>query len=247
MDKSADEEMAGRARKPYDFEAFSQSLDVSRETLAALKRYGALLEEWQGKFNLVSPKTIPGMWHRHFLDSVQILDLVDKKRPVWLDFGSGAGFPGMVAAILLQERGGGTVHLVESIGKKCRFLREVVKETIGQDGSVEVIIHQDRLEQMDAFEADVISARAVTSLDKLCGYAHRFQGPETICLFPKGQDVERELTEASKCWNIDLDKYPSTTDPRGVILRLNHLSPKDKKSGRKDSPKHPPKSRQRQR
>ena len=226
-------DVGGRALEPYSFEEFSRSLDVSRETLQALKRYGELLEEWQGRFNLVGPKTLPDMWRRHFLDSSQLLQYVDVKAPIWLDFGSGAGFPGLVMAILLRERGGGVVHLVESTGKKCRFLEEVAKETIGSDGGVEVHVHPERLEQMEAFEADVISARAVSALDNLCHYAHRFYGPNTICLFPKGQDVDQELTNASKYWNIDLDKYSSTTDPNGVILRLNHLSPKDKKSGSK--------------
>lgn len=183
------------------------------------------------------------MWHRHFLDSAQLLHYVDTRDPVWLDFGSGAGFPGLVVAILLKEQGGGTVHLVESTGKKCRFLREVVDEAIGQVEGVEIHIHHERLEQMETFEADVISARAVSGLDNLCHYAYRFCGPKTTCLFLKGQDVDRELTDASKYWNIDLDKYPSTTDPHGVILRLNRLSPKDKKSGSKRSSRVPAQGR----
>lgn len=224
--------MTGRARKPYSFEELSRDLDVSRETLRALRTYGDLLAEWQKKFNLVGARTIPDMWHRHFLDSAQILDYAPKKNPIWLDFGSGAGFPGLVVAILLRERGGGTVHLVESVGKKARFLREVAGQTIGSDSGVEVHVHQERVEEMDQFTADVISARAVTSLDKLLRYANRFSGPESLFLFPKGQDVDEELTEAAKYWNIDLDKYSSKTDPRAVILCINRLS---RKSGSRDS------------
>lgn len=219
--------MAGRAREPYSFDDLSRDLNVSRETLSALKLYGDLLIEWQAKFNLVSAKTIPDMWHRHFLDSAQILDRASKKNPVWLDFGSGAGFPGLVVAILLRERGGGTVHVVESIGKKARFLQEVVDRTIGPESGVEVHVHRERVEKMAPFEVDVISARACASLDKLLGYGQRFAGPDSIFLFPKGQDVDQELTEAAKYWNIDLDKYSSQTDPLAVILRINRLSRRD--------------------
>lgn len=223
--------MAGRARKPYTFDHLARDLNVSRETLSALNLYGDLLTEWQGRFNLVSAGTIPDMWHRHFLDSAQILDHTDKRDPVWLDFGSGAGFPGLVVAILLRERGGGTVHLVESTGKKARFLQEVVNRTIYEEGSVEVHVHNGRVEEMEAFQADVISARAVASLDRLLVYGHRFMGPESLLLLLKGQDVDQELTVASKYWNIDLDKYSSLTDPDGVILRINHLS---RRGGSKD-------------
>ena len=225
--ESLTESTAGRARKPYSFDDLSRDLNVSRETLSALKLYGDLLIEWQNKFNLVSAKTIPDMWHRHFLDSAQILKYVGKKDPIWLDFGSGAGFPGLVVAILLRETGGGTVHVVESTGKKARFLQEVVDLTIGTGTGVEVHVHQERVEKMSPFVADVISARACASLDKLFGYGHRFSGPESIFLFPKGQDVDQELTAAAKYWNVDLDKYSSVTDPLAVILRINRLSRKD--------------------
>lgn len=221
------ESMAGRALKPYSFEDLSRDLNVSRETLSALKLYGDLLIEWQSKFNLVSAKTIPDMWHRHFLDSAQILKYVEKKDPIWLDFGSGAGFPGLVVAILLRERGGGTVHVVESTGKKARFLQEVVNCAVGTETGVEVHVHQERVEKMPRLEVDVISARACASLDKLFGYGHRFAGPESIFLFPKGQDVDQELTTAAKYWNVDLDKYSSVTDPLAVILRINHLTRRD--------------------
>lgn len=221
------ESMAGRARKPYSFEDFGRDLNVSRETLRALKVYGDLLIEWQDKFNLVGTRTIPDMWHRHFLDSAQILDHAPKKNPLWLDFGSGAGFPGLVVAILLREKGGGVVHVVESVRKKARFLQEVVDRAIGAETGVEVHVHNERIEKMDAFEADVISARACAPLHRLFGYCHRFSGAETLFLFPKGQDVDRELTEAAKCWNIDLDKYSSRTDPRSAILCINQLSPRD--------------------
>jgi 16S rRNA (guanine527-N7)-methyltransferase len=223
--------MAGRAQRPYGFDDLARDLNVSRETLTGLKRYGSLLEEWQKKFNLVGTKTIPDMWHRHFLDSAQLLDYVPNERPVWLDFGSGAGFPGLVIALLLKERSGGTVHLVESTGKKCNFLRVVANEIVGRSDGVDVIIHQERMENLKTFRADVISARALGSLEKLFGYSYRFQRPGSVFLFPKGQDVDRELTEASKYWNIDLDKYSSCTDPSGVILCIKSLSRKETKSG----------------
>lgn len=172
------------------------------------------------------------MWHRHFLDSAQILDHAPKVNPVWLDFGSGAGFPGLVVAILLRERGGGVVHVVDSVGKKARFLQEVVDQTIGSgDTGVEVHVHCQRVEEMGLMDVDVISARACASLNKLFTWSHRFASPETHFLFPKGQDVDEELTEAAKYWNIDLDKYSSRTDPRAVILRVNRLAPRTNDRG----------------
>lgn len=176
----------GRARKPYGFDDLSADLNVSRETLEALKLYGALLEEWQQKFNLVSRSTIPDMWHRHFLDSAQILEYAPKPNPVWMDFGSGAGFPGLVVAILLRERGGGVVHVVESIGKKAKFLQEVVDRTIGHDTGVEVHVHRERVEEMDFLDVDVISARALASLNRLFTWSHRFPG--RIAFFSSQRD-----------------------------------------------------------
>lgn len=211
---------------PYDFDRVIEPLDVSRETKVRLYRYGQMLEDWQGRFNLVGPRTLPEMWSRHFLDSIQLLNLIDHQSPVWLDFGSGAGFPGLVAAILLADREGGTVHLVDSTAKKCRFLEEVARETLGDQRAVEVIVHHDRVENLDPFISDVVSARAVTALKGLLGYAFPFFGDRSVGLFPKGQDVDNELTEAAKYWNIDLDKYPSHTDDRGVLLRIKGLSPK---------------------
>lgn len=235
---SVSDSRPGRARKLYSFDDLAADLNVSRETLEALKLYGDLLTQWQQKFNLVSRSSIPDMWHRHFLDSAQILDYAPKTNPVWMDFGSGAGFPGLVVAILLRERGGGVVHVVESTGKKAKFLQEVVDRTIGRDTGVEVHVHRERVEEMDLLDVDVISARALASLNRLFTWSHRFAGPESIFLFPKGQDVDQELTEAAKYWNIDLDKYSSRTDPQAVILRVNHLTPKDApRNGKRNRPR----------
>lgn len=218
------DDVVGRADVSYQIEDFARETNVSRETLERIGVYGDLLVAWQDRFNLVGTKTIPHMWHRHFRDSAQLLPLVEKDRPVWLDFGSGAGFPGLVIALLLLDQGGGEVHLVESITKKCRFLEEVKKEALGGQDRVRVEIHNLRLESLDRFPVDVISARAVTGLAGLLDYAFPFFGDGTVGLFPKGQDVDQELTDASKYWNIDLDKHPSHTDPRGSILRITGLS-----------------------
>jgi 16S rRNA (guanine527-N7)-methyltransferase len=206
----------------YDSNQFAEDISVSRETLSALIDYSDLLTKWQKTVNLVGASTLPEMWRRHFLDSAQLLDLVTKPGPVWLDFGSGAGFPGLVVALLMQDRpewAGTRVHLVESNGKKASFLQEIIRVT-----GAPAEVHHTRLEDMDPFPVDVISARAVAPVEDLIIYAMPFLSSQPLLIFPKGRDVDEELTLASKYWNIDLDKYPSKSDPEGVILCIKEVT-----------------------
>lgn len=206
----------------YGPEQFSNDFGVSRETLDDLICYGDLLVKWQKTINLVGSKTLPDMWRRHFLDSAQLLELSGFTGRAWLDFGSGAGFPGLVIALLIKGRAefsGGQVHLVESNGKKASFLQEVIRVT-----GAPAKVHLGRLEDLEPFPIEVISARAVASLEDLIVYSHPFLTSHPMLIFPKGQDVDEELTSASKYWNIDLDKYPSRSDPNGVILCIKEVS-----------------------
>lgn len=187
---------------------------VSRETLERLKIYADLLVEWQGYFNLVSKNSIPMMWHRHFYDSAQLLALAPEGSGPWLDLGSGAGFPGMVLAIMGREN----ISLVESNGKKVKFLIEVAKAT----GTKVRVVH-DRIEKIKPFKAAVLSARAVASLPDLLDSLAPFIDDHSICLFPKGQDVEFELTAAAKCWNMNVERCPSHTSSDSQVLRLRHV------------------------
>ena len=181
----------------------------------------ALLLERQETMNLIAPSTIPKIWTRHVADSLQLLPLAPDARR-WIDLGSGAGFPGLVIACALAETAGAQVHLVESTQKKAAFLRECV-DALG----LPAIVHAQRIEDFtrsNTVQFDVVTARAVAPLDKLLGYANPLLKTGTVGLFPKGQDVEAELTAASKSWKIDAELIPSKTDPHGRIVRVRRLA-----------------------
>lgn len=204
-------------------EVLTGAIDVSRETLSALNRYVLMLQEWQTKLNLVGPATLPDAWRRHILDSAQLFPMVENPaETVWIDMGCGAGFPGLVMAIM----GVGEVHLVESIAKKCRFLEAVVDALALHD---RVIIHNERLEAMKPFEATIISARALAKLTQLFDWGHPFAASSTRWLLLKGQDVEAELAEAQQKWAFDYTLHPSLSDPRGRIVEARNVARKAKK------------------
>lgn len=204
-------------------EVLTGVVDVSRETLSALNRYVLMLKDWQTRLNLVGPATLPDAWRRHILDSAQLFPLIEKpEETVWMDMGSGAGFPGLVMAIM----GVGEVHLVESIGKKCRFLEAVV-DALGLHDRV--IIHNERLEFMKRFKADIISARALAKLTQLFDWGHPFAASSTHWLLLKGQDVEAELAEAEQKWAFEYNLHASVSDPRGRIVEARGVARKAKK------------------
>ena len=206
-----------------DPEAFAAQFDVSRETLTSLLAYQALLGRWQQRINLVGPATLDDFWARHAADSAQLLALAGDQR-IWLDLGSGGGFPGLIVAIMLTESGG-HVHLVESDGRKAAFLRTVIRE-VGVPASV----HNRRVQELamagEAFLADVqvISARALAPLPDLLELVAPFFNSSTIALLHKGAGWQDELTRAEQCWNIDVEALPSRTHDAARILHLRHLS-----------------------
>lgn len=193
---------------------FQAATNVSRETLQRLETYAALLEKWQKAINLVGKSTLPDLWRRHMLDSYQLLSLTTRKTGCWLDLGSGAGFPALVIAICSDF----AVHAVESDQRKCVFMGNVSRET-----SAGLTIHRARIEEVSPFPADVISARALAPLDKLLDLAAPFAHAETEFLFLKGQDVDEELTNASKCWTMDVEKHRSVTSEDGSVLKITRL------------------------
>jgi 16S rRNA (guanine527-N7)-methyltransferase len=190
---------------------------VSRETEARLDRYVDLLVEWQAKTNLISPSTLPQLWTRHIADSLQLLDLAPSAKH-WLDFGSGGGFPGVVLACALADRDGASVELVERNAKKAAFLREALRVT-GAAGSV---ILADIGDYVDSLQApiDCVTARAVAPLHMLLGYAEPLVKRGAKALFLKGQDVESELTEATKYWSIEYLLHRSCTGGNGWIVEI---------------------------
>ena len=196
---------------------------VSRETLARLETYADLLRQWQTIKNLVSPSTLDVLWPRHMADSLQLLALAPEAK-VWLDLGSGAGFPGMVIAIAMADTPGVKVHLVESNARKCAFLGEVARRTRApveiHGGRIELLVEKRRIESVE-----VVTARALAPLGKLLGFAHPFLSAGTRCLFLKGRDVDREIDEARDHWQFDVRLVPSQTDEHGRIVILNSVNP----------------------
>ena len=193
---------------------------VSRETLERLKAYEASLHEWQKKFNLVSNASLEDAWNRHFLDSMQLFNFVPKTARNLCDFGSGAGFPGMVLAIMAKEKTPYLkVSLIESIKKKTLYLNEVNKIT-----EANAVIINDRIENIPPQSFDVITSRAMASLKDLLNYTKKFFGKNTVCIFPKGKSYAEEIAEAEKFWKFDCKIVPSEMSSEGVILIITNLS-----------------------
>jgi len=193
---------------------------VSRETEARLDRYVSLLQEWQAKTNLVAPSTLPNLWTRHVSDSLQLLSLAPSAK-VWMDLGSGGGFPGVVLACALAETPGATVHLVERNAKKAAFLRESIRVT-GAPGAVHLADIGNTVERF-AGAVDCVTARAVAPLHQLIGFAEPLVKRGAKALFLKGQDVEAELTEATRYWKIKPNLHSSRTGGQGWIVELDRI------------------------
>ncbi len=203
-------------------EGFARETGVSRETLSRFERYAALLGEWNRAINLVSAGSLADLWRRHMLDSAQLRDHLPPApngRPrVIADLGSGAGFPGLVLALLEV----GEIHLIEADQRKASFLREVARRL-----DLTVALHTCRIEAMAPLAADVITARACAPLPGLLAYSAALPGPARagpqVCLFLKGKQVDQELTEAHREWNIAVERFPSRSDSSGTILRIGLL------------------------
>lgn len=203
-----------------DISALDGIISVSRETAKRLERFVALLNKWQAAENLVAAGTLPDVWRRHVADSAQLVGLFPDTRH-WLDLGSGAGFPGLVTAILLAETPGAGVDLIESNSRKCAFLRQVIRDT-----EAPARVHQGRIETlMKAWSEPVerVSARSLARLDRLLSLAEPVLSAGAAGAFHKGQDFEGEIEETAKSWKFDLVSYPSLTDSRGVILDIRRL------------------------
>ena len=193
---------------------------VSRETAERLDRYVALLGQWQTKTNLVAPSTLPHIWTRHIADSLQLLDLKPDAR-IWVDLGSGGGFPGVVLACALAETAGAQIHLVERNAKKAAFLREAIRVT-GAPGVVHLSEIGDIVEKWTG-RVDCVTARALAPLHQLVGFVEPLVANGATALFLKGQDVEAELTESTKYWNIKHKLHSSRTGGQGWIVEIDRI------------------------
>jgi 16S rRNA (guanine527-N7)-methyltransferase len=198
--------------------------DVSRETWVRLETLITLLVKWQKTINLVAVKSLDEVWMRHVADGLQILDAAPKSALIFVDLGSGGGFPGLVLAAALAERPGAKIHLIESDQRKCAFLRESVRAM-----GVPATVHNARIE--DALASwteggDIVTARALAPMKKLLELAHPLLKAGTVGIFPKGQDVESELTEATKCWSFSIQLVPSRTESAARLAVVSGVTPR---------------------
>jgi len=203
---------------------FARAFGAAPDTMAALETYAGLLRRWQKAVNLVAPASLGDLWHRHFADSAQLWELAPGARR-WLDLGSGAGFPGLVIAILGANQG---VHvlLVESSGRKCAFLAEVARAT-----GAPVEIRNERIESLRLGRTvapfDVVTARGLAPLNKLLRLAAPFFGSGTVGLFPKGRNARAEVETARAAWTFHVKLVQSRTDRHARVLELREPAPRD--------------------
>jgi 16S rRNA (guanine527-N7)-methyltransferase len=209
-----------RGAAPPDGAAeFRAPLGGSRETMERLETYRRLLAEWSERMNLVGPKDLDLFWSRHVLDSAQLLEFAPEANR-WVDLGSGAGFPGLVVAAFLAGRPGASVHLVESMGKKAKFLTAVAEAA-----KLPVTVFNQRIEDFGAGHGpyDVVTARALAPLPRLIAYAKPILDRGAQGLFHKGADLDAELAAAKNALNggaYQADVLESLSDPRGRIVRI---------------------------
>jgi 16S rRNA (guanine527-N7)-methyltransferase len=201
--------------EPLGSEEFAELVPVSRETLARLESYAELLTQWSARINLVGPATLADVWRRHILDSAQLHRLIPSSARSLIDLGSGAGLPGLVLAIL----GVPGVELVEADSRKAAFLREAARVA-----GAEVTIRPCRIQAVPPHPVDIATARACAPLDRLLDLAAPFLAPHTVCVFPKGERFNEELTLARKGWTMNVTVEQSLSDRRGVVLRLQQVA-----------------------
>ncbi len=204
---------------PDDADAFAAATGATPVQMADLLRYRELLQDWNGRMNLVGPSALASFWPRHAYDSAQLLGLAPDAR-VWADLGTGAGLPGVVLAILLKGREGARVHLVESLAKRCRFLGEVVAAL-----DLPAEVHNARAEAVMIPEpVDIVTARALAPFARLLGYAFPLLRSGATGLFLKGQGVDEEITEARRSWRFQAELLPSASSDTGRIVKVTGLA-----------------------
>ena len=198
----------------------ANGLNVSRETKERLGKLASAIERWNPRINLVSGKTIPDLWNRHILDSIQLADHSAGAK-TWVDLGSGGGFPGLVLAAM-EEMAGTEFTLVESDSRKTAFLKEAARQM-----NIAINIRNQRIEEASTPDFDIVSARALAPLPKLLDYAALYLRPTGRCLFMKGANFEKELEDARKTWRFEVSLCQSRTDPQGRILVIEGLRRND--------------------
>lgn len=207
--------------KIRDATDFQRAFSVPHETVERLELYAALLRQWQNAVNLVAPATLDEIWSRHFADSAQLPAFAPNALK-WLDLGTGAGFPGLVIAIILANHEHRSVHLIESNSRKCAFLHEVARRT-----GVRITLHEGRIEDVArggrVKDVEVVTARALAPLDRLLGLAEGFFSETTVGLFLKGREAPREIEEAQGRQNFSFRSIPSRVNGEGSIVEVRRV------------------------
>ena len=195
-------------------------VNVSRETVGELEHFAAMIEKWTAKINLISKASLPDLWSRHIIDSAQLIKVCPRNIQNWLDLGSGGGLPGVVIAILAKELIPTlTITMVESDKRKSVFLRTAIREL-----DLNAAVLNARIEKLEPVRADVISARALAKLDVLLTFAESHLEKNTVCLFQKGENWQKELLMAQQSWSFHCDITKSETQPGSIILKLGDVS-----------------------
>jgi len=214
-------------KKDKTLEIINSLCEVSADKLEKLELYISLLLKWNKAKNLIGKSTEEDIWERHVLDSAQILKYIENDQKIIADYGCGAGFPGVVIAILNNEK---EVHLIESNSKKTNFLTEVKRQLNLEN----IIIHNDRIENVEAFEVDVITARAFAPLPKLFHFIYPFLKKDSLCILLKGCNYKKEIDEAEEKWSFNYDSNEtilkqldnsdiSSEEKTGVVLKISNL------------------------
>ncbi len=194
-------------------------LDVSRETTQQFERYQGLVQKWNPTINLVAKTSLESIWFRHIIDSAQLFQFAPSNAKTWLDIGSGGGFPGIVMAIMSLEHGYETKFtLIESDQRKSTFLRTAAREL-----GLKITVLAERIEQVEPMNADVVSARALKSLDTLLPLSSRHLAQNGVCIFPKGKTWSDEIEQAKQKCRFDVKAHPSMTDKDARILVVKDL------------------------
>lgn len=196
-----------------------QGQDVSRETLDRLRIFSDVLKKWNPKINLVSKRSLEDLWIRHIADSVQVFKLAPKGVEHWVDIGSGGGFPGVIAAIIAADESPKTAFtLIESDQRKSAFLRNAAREC-----GVNIRVISKRIEEVEAQNANILSARALADLSDLLRFAELHLAKTGIALFPKGENWKKEVDKSLDEWRFDFDPVTSLTEPNAVILKIRGI------------------------
>ena len=192
---------------------------LSPEVEQDLRTFADLVLKWNQKINLISRSTAAEIWERHVLDSVQLWPLSSADSRVWVDIGSGGGFPGMVIAIIAKAlRPQMRVVLVESDKRKAAFLIQAARSV-----GVACDVRAERIEEVGDLGADVVSARALASLSELLGLGAKLGRPEAVMIFPKGERAQDEIEHAMQEWHFQIAQVQSITNPAASLVRITNL------------------------